>query len=126
MQQVGGSLGLAVLVTVFGTASSDAAARPRDGRTPAQFSQHVFTVAADTAFWMASAFVAATLLIVIFAIRTPLTPAVLRPAPERVEGESTSEGALALADCRRSPPLAGRLARSRPARSHVPVRPASA
>jgi hypothetical protein len=78
MQQVGGSLGLAVLVTVFGTASTDAAAkRPAPGQTAAEFSRHVFTVAADKAFWTSSAFLIATLLLVIFAIRPakPVAPA---------------------------------------------------
>ena len=71
MQQVGGSLGLAVLVTVFGTASADAARHPKAGLTPGQLSQHIFTVAADKAFWLATAFVIVTLLLAIFAIRTP-------------------------------------------------------
>jgi MFS family permease len=71
MQQLGGSLGLAVLVTVFGKASADAARHPAAGQTAAEVARHVYTVGADKAFWTASAFLVATLLLVIFAIRTP-------------------------------------------------------
>jgi EmrB/QacA subfamily drug resistance transporter len=70
MQQLGGSLGLAVLVTVFGSASANAARHPVPGKTAAQLARHVFTVAADKSFWTATAFLAATLLLVIFAIQT--------------------------------------------------------
>jgi EmrB/QacA subfamily drug resistance transporter len=71
MQQVGGSLGLAVLVTVFGTASTNAAKHPAPGQSAAELSRHVFTVAADKAFWTSFVFLVATLLLVIFAIRSP-------------------------------------------------------
>jgi EmrB/QacA subfamily drug resistance transporter len=80
MQQVGGSVGLAVLVTVFGSASSGAARHPAAGETAAQLARHVYTVGADKAFWTATAFLAGALLLVIFAIRTP-APA---PAPAAV------------------------------------------
>ena len=71
MQQVGGSLGLAVLVTVFGTATQNARAAPRPGpvarpRPPGTCSSS----AADTSFWTATIFLAATWLLVTFAIRT--------------------------------------------------------
>jgi EmrB/QacA subfamily drug resistance transporter len=95
MQQVGGSLGLAVLVTVFGTASTDAARHPAPGQTAAQISRHVFTVAADKAFWTATAFLIATLLLVIFAIRSP-AKAVQPVAQPDTEG--ADEGELALAE----------------------------
>jgi EmrB/QacA subfamily drug resistance transporter len=68
MQQVGGSLGLSVLVTVFGAASTGAA-KDYAGHSPADVAQHAFVVGATDAFWMASAFVAATWLLVAFAIR---------------------------------------------------------
>ena len=70
MQQVGGSLGLAVLVTVFGTASQNAQQHvdPSLSRTAA--AKHVFVQAADTSFWTATIFLAATWLLVTFAIRT--------------------------------------------------------
>jgi EmrB/QacA subfamily drug resistance transporter len=69
MQQVGGSLGLAVLVTVFGTATKNATVDP--SLSPRAAAQHVFVVGADQAFWMATAFLAATWLLVVFAIRPP-------------------------------------------------------
>jgi EmrB/QacA subfamily drug resistance transporter len=69
MQQLGGSLGLAVLVTVFGAASRSAAADVDPGLSPAQAARHVFVSAADTSFWTATAFLVATWLLVAFAIR---------------------------------------------------------
>ncbi len=100
MQQVGGSLGLAVLVTVFGTASTDA--RPsirRPGQTAAEFSRHVFTVAADKAFWTASAFLIATLLLVIFAIRPAAKPAAAAQPDASVDAPAEADS-LVLADAR--------------------------
>jgi EmrB/QacA subfamily drug resistance transporter len=73
MQQLGGSLGLAVLVTVFGSASANATRHAPAGLTPSELARHVYTVAADRAFWMATAFLAGTLLMVIFAIRSRST-----------------------------------------------------
>ncbi len=72
MQQVGGSLGLAVLVTVFGTASKHALAHPIAG-TAAQQQIHAFVVGAQAGFWTAAGFLAATLVLVTVAIRTPRT-----------------------------------------------------
>jgi len=76
MQQVGGSLGLAVLVTVFGTASRHVAAHPRIGETAAEITRRAFVVGADRSFWTATGFLLATLLLVAFAIRPSTTPAV--------------------------------------------------
>jgi EmrB/QacA subfamily drug resistance transporter len=88
MQQVGGSLGLAVLVTVFGTASQDAQAHLDPSLSPAEAARHVFVVAADRSFWTATAFLAATWLLVAFAIRTR--------RPERApEPEAVLESAAA-------------------------------
>ncbi len=70
MQQVGGSLGLAVLVTVFGAASTSAAAGLPQGLTRAEAARRVFVTAADHAFWTATAFLLATLVLVAFAIRS--------------------------------------------------------
>ncbi len=69
MQQVGGSLGLAVLVTVFGSASKSAAADLPPGLSKAEAARHVFVTAADRSFWTAAIFLVATLLLVTFAIR---------------------------------------------------------
>ena len=69
MQQVGGAVGLAVLVTVFGTASKHAASSVDPALSPAEAARHVFVSAADNAFWTATIFLAATWLLVAFAIR---------------------------------------------------------
>jgi EmrB/QacA subfamily drug resistance transporter len=76
MQQVGGSLGLAVLVTVFGTASKDAQGHVDPGLSPTAAARHVFVVAADKSFWAATVFLIGTWLLVAFAIRTR------KPEPE--------------------------------------------
>jgi EmrB/QacA subfamily drug resistance transporter len=73
MQQVGGAVGLAVLVTVFGTASKDAQADVDPGLSPAEAARHVFVTAANHAFWAATIFLVATWLLVAFLLR-PSTP----------------------------------------------------
>ncbi|SHF51917.1 drug resistance transporter, EmrB/QacA subfamily [Jatrophihabitans endophyticus] len=69
MQQVGGSLGLAVLVTVFGAASTDEQGELPAGLSPHEAATRVFVHGADTAFWMAAVFLAGTLALVAFAMR---------------------------------------------------------
>ena len=73
MQQVGGALGLAVLVTVFGTVSQHTAAHPRAGESAADLAKRSFVDGANTAFWTATVFMVATLLLVVFAIRPTRT-----------------------------------------------------
>lgn len=68
MQQVGGALGLAVLVTVFGSASRHAS--PLAGADAKLQALHAFTVGADRAFLTASAFMAAALILVVVVGRT--------------------------------------------------------
>jgi EmrB/QacA subfamily drug resistance transporter len=87
MQQVGGSLGLAVLVTVFGSASTHAAAHPAAGDTARQIAQHAFVVGADHAFFAAMLFLAATLVLIRVAIR-PSQPDELRVADAAVLAEA--------------------------------------
>lgn len=67
MQQVGGSLGLAVLVTVFGAATSNFEAPA--GSTAADAAKLAFVHGADTAFWTAAAFLAATLALIAIVMR---------------------------------------------------------
>jgi EmrB/QacA subfamily drug resistance transporter len=69
MQQVGGSLGLAVLVTVFGSASKHAAADVSPSLSPAEAARQVFVTAADRSFVMATIFLVATWLLITFVIR---------------------------------------------------------
>jgi hypothetical protein len=85
MQQVGGSLGLAVLVTVFGNASKSAIAGLPPGLSKAEAARHVFVTAADRSFWTATIFLAGTLLLVTFAMR-------------REQKVPAGEPAMALAD----------------------------
>jgi EmrB/QacA subfamily drug resistance transporter len=84
MQQMGGSVGLAVLVTVFGSASKSAQSDLRPGLSPAEAARHVFVTAADRSFWMATIFLVAALLLVTFVIRTDRRPAGAAAEPERV------------------------------------------
>ncbi|GAB3071634.1 MFS transporter [Phycicoccus sp. Root101] len=70
-QQVGGSLGLALLVTVFGTASRHAAAAPSHGRSVVEQSQHVFVAGASTALTVAAGLLLLTVVVVSQLHRTP-------------------------------------------------------
>jgi hypothetical protein len=63
MQQLGGALGLAVLVSVFGTAASGAATQS------VLATQRAFVIGADHAFIAATVFVSATVLVLVVAIR---------------------------------------------------------
>ncbi len=63
MQQVGGSLGLAVLVTVFGSGSRSALHDALPGATPAQIAQHAFVVGADRAILTGAIFLAVTVVV---------------------------------------------------------------
>ena len=76
MQQVGGSLGLAALVTVFGSASRNAAAHPLAGATALAQAHHVLTHGMATSFLVATIFDVCALLVILITIRGPqVTPA---------------------------------------------------
>jgi len=77
MQQVGGSLGLAVLVAVFGTASRNAAAHPVAGLSAAAFHDHVLAHGMSVAFGLAAIFDVATLVLILTLLRArrPAVPA---------------------------------------------------
>ncbi len=77
MQQVGGALGLAVLVTVFGAASDGADV---SGLAPAEATRHAFVVGATHSFWTATLFLVATWLLVVFVIRPDRSRAVAAAA----------------------------------------------
>ena len=64
MQQVGASLGLAVLVTVFGNASRAAVPDVQPGTSRADAAAQVFVAGAHESFVVAAAFLAVTLVIV--------------------------------------------------------------
>jgi EmrB/QacA subfamily drug resistance transporter len=68
MQQIGGCLGLAVLVSVFGTASKHAAKHP--GFSPRLQAQYAMAHGISSGFVVGTIFVAVALLVAIVAIRT--------------------------------------------------------
>jgi MFS family permease len=74
-QQLGGSLGLGILVTVFGTASRAAAAHPLVAVTPRVQAHEVLVHGIGSSFTAASVFLASALLVATVAIRA-------RPAGE--------------------------------------------
>jgi predicted MFS family arabinose efflux permease len=80
MQQVGGSLGLAVLVAVYGTATRNAAAHPAAGLSGVALQHQVLAHGMSTAFGLAAIFDVAVLVLVLTLLRTrkpkvPDTPA---------------------------------------------------
>ena len=96
-QQVGGSLGLSILVTVFGTASRNEATTQvgqflanasselqarfqQTGQLPAQYAHQVLAHGISTAFQLAAVFAVLALLVSLVVIRT-------RPAEVEVEVE---------------------------------------
>ena len=74
MQQVGGALGLAILVAVYGTASRSAAAHPIAGLTAVAQQHHILAHGMSAAFGLAAIFDAVTLLLVIAVIRGHAAP----------------------------------------------------
>jgi len=69
VQQVGGSLGLAILVTVYGGAHSHYLRHPHAGLSPVQLQNHAFVAGATAAFKVAAALVVTTLIVVVTLIR---------------------------------------------------------
>jgi EmrB/QacA subfamily drug resistance transporter len=69
MQQVGGALGLAILVTVFGTASRNAAAHPVPGAAPLEQAHHVLTHGMASSFGVATIFDVCALLVILVTVR---------------------------------------------------------
>ncbi|HEY2959897.1 MAG TPA: MFS transporter [Actinomycetota bacterium] len=84
-QQVGGSLGLAILVTVFATASREAARHPLAGASPGTLAHQVLTHGIASAFAAATLFVAGALLVALVAVdlgrQAVRRPGRGRPAP---------------------------------------------
>ncbi len=84
MQQVGGSLGLAVLVAVFGTASRNAAAHPVPGLAASAFSHRVLAHGISAAFGLAAIFDLVTLALIVTVMRSrPRAGAAAGPAVAR-------------------------------------------
>jgi EmrB/QacA subfamily drug resistance transporter len=70
-QQLGGTLGVAALVTVFGSASKHAAAHPVAGSNPLAAADQIFVYAADRAFTAATVFLIGAIVLVAVAVRAP-------------------------------------------------------
>jgi EmrB/QacA subfamily drug resistance transporter len=79
MQQVGGALGLGILVTVFGTSRRHAEEHPAAALSPAAQQHHDTAHAIASAFTGSAVFLALTFLVIVFAIRVR-PPAQARPA----------------------------------------------
>jgi EmrB/QacA subfamily drug resistance transporter len=77
MQQVGGALGLAILVTVFGTSSRNAAAHPPAGEAPLAQAHHVLAHGMATSFGAATIFDLCALLVIVLAVRASAMPVVI-------------------------------------------------
>lgn len=69
MQQVGGALGVAILVTRFGIVSRETAANPVPGLSPEAQAHHVLAEAMGSAFTLSAIFAVCVLLVALFAIR---------------------------------------------------------
>jgi EmrB/QacA subfamily drug resistance transporter len=80
LQLVGGSLGLAILVAVFGTSTGNAARHPVAGLTAFAQSQHVWAHGAASAFLLAAILDVASLLVILLVIRTKKPAPVAAPA----------------------------------------------
>jgi EmrB/QacA subfamily drug resistance transporter len=89
MQQVGGALGLAVLVAVYGTASRNAARHPLPGLTAAAQAQHVLAHGMAVAFLVAAILDLCSLVLIITLIRTR------KLAPDRSTVRREQEPAVA-------------------------------
>jgi len=73
LMQLGGALGLAILVTVFGTSAKDAARHPI-GATAQDKAEYAFTQGLQSAFAVGVVFVALALVVSIFVFRPPTAP----------------------------------------------------
>jgi EmrB/QacA subfamily drug resistance transporter len=84
MQQVGGALGLAILVTIYGSARRAAASHPLPGASALEQARHVLVHGMATSFASAAIFDAVAVLVVILAIRMARPG---RPAEQTVIAE---------------------------------------
>jgi EmrB/QacA subfamily drug resistance transporter len=88
LQQVGGSLGLAVLVAAFGTAKTNAALHPVAGLSPVAQAHHVLAHGMAAAFGLGAILDIATLLVIVVLIRGKERP---QPVPEARPVEEIDE-----------------------------------
>jgi len=97
-QQVGGALGLSILVTVYGTASRSAARHPLAHGSAVAQGHHILTHGMSLAFTVAAAFDLAALLVVVLAIRASRPQPSPVPEPDPVTPQIAAEIADANAD----------------------------
>jgi EmrB/QacA subfamily drug resistance transporter len=97
MQQVGGSLGLAVLVAVYGTASRNVLAHPVAGLSAAAFHNRVLAHGMSVAFGLATIFDVVVLVLIV---------ALLRGRPPAVAPASVPAAAVGARDSVRVPDIA--------------------
>jgi EmrB/QacA subfamily drug resistance transporter len=93
MQQVGGALGLAILVTIYGTASRAAAAHPVLGATAAATAQRVKVHGMAAAFTAAAIFDAVALVVIAVLIRMQRPAAPAPGAVQATQGDLDTEAA---------------------------------
>jgi MFS family permease len=96
MQQVGGSLGLSVLVAVFGTAYSGALAHPAAGLSAVVARQHALVHGMSSAYGLAAIFDVVALVLIITLIRFPAPRAGLSPQAPAAEELHEAEADTAL------------------------------
>jgi MFS family permease len=89
MQQVGGSLGLAVLVAVYGTASRNALAHPVAGLSAAAFQHRVLAHGMSVAFGLATIFDVVVLVAIAALLRTRPPAAAPAAAPAASVAEAS-------------------------------------
>ncbi len=134
-QQVGGSLGLAILVTL---GSSAAAGATRVGATAADVARHAFVAGADRAFLAASLFLATTVVLLALAIpgrprgsrdvavdevAVPALAELTRPAGLDGPGASSARAVVVLRRRRTGPAAPGGAGRGRRPSAEPPPRP---
>ena len=102
MQQVGGALGVSILVTIFGTASRDAAKHPLAHATPQLQAHQIMAHGIASAFVASTVFAACTLAIALLVItRTPSRRAAGSPAAGTLSTRDADLAPAALAQERR-------------------------
>jgi hypothetical protein len=74
MQQVGGALGLSILVTAFGTATRATPPRLLVGAAPAMRAEIIFTHGLTSVFVLAAVFALLSLVNGLFVLRAPSRP----------------------------------------------------
>ena len=83
-QQLGGSLGLAILVTVFGAGSRSAARHPLNGASPSEQVAHQLSHGVSTALTGSAVFLALALLTTVLMVRKPAAARGTIPEPSEV------------------------------------------